>query len=88
MRGFNGDFDLFERGASDNVIGFFAAEQNIAAGVCKGEGAAVLFGPSGNAIGADAGAIVNDGDDSGHRVKPFVPGFQPLEVGAFFTHFQ
>ena len=38
VRGFDGDFDLFERGLDDDVVGFFAAQQTDAAGVHEREG--------------------------------------------------
>ena len=62
VRGFNRDFDLFERGLDDNVVGFFAAEQADAAGVHERERFSVPLGLGGDAVARDAGLVVDNRD--------------------------
>ena len=45
VRGFDGQFHLFERGLDDDVVGFFAAQQADAAGVHEREGVSAAIRP-------------------------------------------
>jgi hypothetical protein len=60
--GFDGEFDLFESGAGDDVVGFFAAKQAETAGVNESESEAMPFGFGGNAIASYTRAVMDDGD--------------------------
>ena len=59
-RGFDGDFDLFERGFDNHVIGFFAAQQADAAGVHERERFSVPLGLGADAVARDAGLVVDN----------------------------
>src|SRR5262249_15453417 len=72
--GFDGQFDLFECRAGDDVIGFLAAKQADAAGIHKGESASMPFGFGGNAVASYARSIVDDGDAAANN---------PIEEGGF-----
>jgi hypothetical protein len=60
--GLDGQFDLLEGGAGDDILGFFAAEKADAASIDEGKGTAAPLSFGGDAVAGDAGLIMNDGD--------------------------